>query len=205
MSKRSQHDARSPVLKALSISRLYLDYEQAFTRATGLSLNLCAPESLLLLQLGKKGENPLCELASKTTRVCAQCYALQQQLEREANLKPKTLRCFAGMCETAVPVRLGDNLIAFLRTGGVLLAQPSQARFNRIARTVVQWGAELDLKAFEMVEMCKTMGAEDCRMMMREMVKNKAMHKVMIEELSKDPAFNDAYRQQLKDGAHGGG
>lgn len=57
----------------------------------------------------------------------------------------------------------------------------------------------------EMVEMCKTMGAEDCRMMMREMVKNKAMHKVMIEELSKDPAFNDAYRQQLKDGAHGGG
>ena len=149
MSKRSRQDTRSPALRALSISKIYLDYERAFTRATGLSLDLCAPEMLGLLNLDKKEQKTFCALASRTNRVCSECYALQQQLEREAKLKPKTLKCFAGLCETAVPVRVGDDLIAFLRTGGILLAQPTQARFNRIAKTLVQWGAEVDLKAFE--------------------------------------------------------
>ena len=53
---------------------------------------------------------------AKTNTTCAECYALQQKLEEEAQLRPKTLKCFAGLCETAVPVRVGDKLIAFLHT-----------------------------------------------------------------------------------------
>jgi hypothetical protein len=45
----------------------------------------------------------------------------------------------------------------------------------------------------QMVEMCKTMGEEDCRLMMREMVKNKALHKVMAEELKKDKDFRETF------------
>jgi ligand-binding sensor protein len=70
-----------------------------------------------------------------TQKACAACYALQQELAREAGMEAKTLRCFAGLCESAVPVRFGDNLIAFLHTGQVLLQQPTRRQFNRIAAT----------------------------------------------------------------------
>ena len=35
---------------------------------------------------------------------------MQRQLEEEAKLQPKTLKCFAGLCETALPVRVGQDL-----------------------------------------------------------------------------------------------
>ena len=36
-------------------------------------------------------------------------------------MEPKTLKCFAGLCDSAVPVRVGENLVAFLQTGQILL------------------------------------------------------------------------------------
>ena len=53
------------------------------------------------------------------------------------------------MCETAVPVRVGENLIAFLHTGQVLLQRPDKVRFKQIAATLLEWGAQVDLKKLE--------------------------------------------------------
>ena len=61
-------------------------------------------------------------------------------------MEAKTLRCFAGLCESAVSVRFGENLIAFLHTGQVLLQQPTQRQFNRIAATLLKWGIEVDMQ-----------------------------------------------------------
>ena len=60
-------------------------------------------------------------------------------------MEPKTLKCFAGLCDSAVPVRVGNNLIAFLQTGQILLHSPSQAEFTRATRelTGVDSGAGL--------------------------------------------------------------
>jgi AraC-like DNA-binding protein/ligand-binding sensor protein len=96
-----------------------------------------------------KQENPFCALMAKTNQSCAGCYALQCKLEKEAQLEPKTLKCFAGMCETAVPVRVGHKLIAFLQTGQILLHRPDRAQFNKIAQQLVEWGAQIDLKRVE--------------------------------------------------------
>lgn len=74
---------------------------------------------------------------------------MQRQLEEEAKLQPKTLKCFAGLCETAIPVRVGQDLIAFLETGHVLLTQPSKTKFKRLARELIKWGSEVDLKRAE--------------------------------------------------------
>ena len=74
---------------------------------------------------------------------------MQRQLEEEAKLQPKTLKCFAGLCETAIPVRVGQDLIAFLETGHVLLTKPSQTKFKRMARDLIKWGSEVDLKRAE--------------------------------------------------------
>lgn len=128
---------------------MYQDYARAFTRGTGLPLSLHSPELMHVVDFARKEENPFCALMAKTNQSCASCYALQQRLEAEAQLEPKTLKCFAGLCETAVPVRVGDKLIAFLQTGQILLHRPNRTEFNKVARTLLSFGAEVDLKKLE--------------------------------------------------------
>ena len=136
-------------ISVLSASRMYQDYARAFTRGTGLPLNLHAPEVMRVISFDRKDENPFCALMAKTNQSCATCYGLQQKLEAEAQLAPKTLKCFAGLCETAVPVRVGDKLIAFLQNGHILTHRPNRTEFNKVARTLLSFGAEVDLKRLE--------------------------------------------------------
>ena len=136
-------------LEALSESEMYRDYERAFTQGTGLPLRLQVPAMLNVGHYPKKQENPFCALLAKSNQSCAQCYVMQCELEAAAQLAPKTLKCFAGLCETAVPVRVGENLVAFLHTGQILLQRPDKTQFNRIAATLLKWGSEVDLKRLE--------------------------------------------------------
>ena len=141
--------SRQRALEVLSESQVYRDYERAFTQGTGLPLRLQGPDMLNLVRFAKKQENPFCALMAKNIQSCAQCYALQCKLEEEAQFEPKTLKCFAGLCETAVPVRVAENVIAFLHTGQVLLQRPDKVKFKQIAATLIKWGAEVDLKKLE--------------------------------------------------------
>ena len=140
-------------LEVLSESQVYRDYERAFTQGTGLPLRLQGPTLLNVGRYAKKQDNPFSALLSKSDESCAascaQCYALQCEIEAAAQLEPKTLKCFAGLCETAVPVRVGKNVIAFLHTGQVLLQRPDKVQFKRIAATLLKWGSEVDLKKLE--------------------------------------------------------
>ena len=134
-------------------SQMYRDYERAFTQGTGLPLRLQGPTLLNVVRYTKKQENPFCALLSKSDESCSagcsQCYALQCEVEAAAEFQPKTLKCFAGLCETAVPVRVGANVIAFLHTGQVLLQRPDKVRFKQIAAKLLKWGSEVDLKKLE--------------------------------------------------------
>jgi AraC-like DNA-binding protein/ligand-binding sensor protein len=140
---------RNACFETLSKSQIYRDYQRAFVGGTGLPLDLHAPEMLRLVRYPKKLESPFCALIAKTNVTCAACYGLQQELEREARIQPKTLKCFAGLCESAVPVRVGENVVAFLHTGHVLVSLPTRNKFNRVASTLMRWGAEVDLKLAE--------------------------------------------------------
>ena len=64
-------------------------------------------------------------------------------------MEPKTLKCFAGLCDSAVPVRVGENLVAFLQTGQILLHKPSKLEFKKAARELINWGTQVDLKQLE--------------------------------------------------------
>jgi AraC-like DNA-binding protein/ligand-binding sensor protein len=141
--------ASALMLEKLTESQMYRDYERAFTAGTGLPLRLHEPEMMQVIRYARKQQNPLRDLLAQSNEVCTQCYALQQKLEREAQVEPKTLKCFAGLCETAVPVRVGEKLIAFLQTGQILLQRPDKVKFNFIAETLIKWGAEVDLKKLE--------------------------------------------------------
>jgi len=137
------------MVEQLRQSRIYRDYEQAFRDTTGLPITLRPLEAFNLPHHGDPNENPFCALMAGTNRTCAACLQLQRQVEEEAKLAPKTLKCFAGLCDSAVPVRVGDNLIAFLQTGQILLHQPSQRQFKSTTRQLLKWGMEIDLKRLE--------------------------------------------------------
>ena len=140
-------------LEVLSASPMYRDYERAFTEGTGLPLRLQGPGVLHVVRYAKRQENPFCALMAATDRDCtpssAQGYALQCRLEEEAQFAPRTLKGFAGLCETVVPVRVGEVVIAFLHTGQVLLQPPDKVRFKQIAATLLKWGAKVDLVKLE--------------------------------------------------------
>ena len=139
MSDPAQSSQRS--LEVLSASQMYRDYERAFTEGTGLPLRLQGPGLLHIVRYARKQENSFSALMAKTDRSCtpssAQGYALQCRLEEEAQFAPRTLKGFAGLCETAVPVRVGENVIAFLHTGQVLLQRPDKVQFKQIAATLM--------------------------------------------------------------------
>jgi AraC-like DNA-binding protein/ligand-binding sensor protein len=130
-------------------SQIFRDYESAFRETTGLPINLRPIEAFDLPHHGDPKENPFCALMAHTNHSCAACLQLQKRVEEEARLAPKTLKCFAGLCDSAVPVRVGDNLIAFLQTGQVMLHAPSKSEFAKTTRVLLKFGTEVDLKRLE--------------------------------------------------------
>lgn len=137
------------MVEQLRASQIYRDYEQAFRETIGLPINLRPIEAYDLPHHGHAKESPFCALMATTNQSCAACLQLQKKVEVEARLAPKTLKCFAGLCDSAVPVRVGENLIAFLETGQILLHQPTKQEFARTTRQLLQWGTQIDLKGLE--------------------------------------------------------
>jgi len=137
------------VVEQLKRSEIFRDYEKAFRDTTGLPFNLRAVEAFDLPHHGDPKENPFCALMAGTNQSCAACLQLQRKVEQEAQLEPKTLKCFAGLCDSAVPVRVGDNLVAFLQTGQILLHQPNKREFSKVTRELLKYGVATDLKRLE--------------------------------------------------------
>ena len=137
------------IVAQLKRSQIYRDYEQAFRDTTGLPINLRPLEAFDLPHHKDPKENPFCMVMAQTNQSCAACLSLQKRVEEEARLEPKTLKCFAGLCDSAVPVRVGENLVAFLQTGQILLHQPKKADFAKTTRQLLQWGTQVDLKRLE--------------------------------------------------------
>ncbi|MES1167923.1 MAG: PocR ligand-binding domain-containing protein, partial [Oleiharenicola lentus] len=137
------------LVRQLHESEIYRDYEKAFRETTGLPINLRPIEAFNLPHHGDPQESPFRALMASTNQSCAACLQLQRKVEEEARMEPKTLKCFAGLCDSAVPVRVGENLVAFLQTGQVLLHQPSKTEFTKLTRTLINLGVEADLKRLE--------------------------------------------------------
>ena len=137
------------IVGQLARSEIYRDYERAFRDATGLPLSLRAVEAFDLPHQGEQNESPFCALMTTSNQSCAACLQFQRKVEESAGLELKTLKCFAGLCDSAVPIRVGQDLIAFLQTGQILLHKPSKRELSQVARQLVNWGVDTDLKQVE--------------------------------------------------------
>ena len=135
------------LLRAIAASKLFIEFERAFTRATGLPLALRPVESFQLSLQDCRNRGPFCALMARENRTCAVCLQSQSQTAQAAMEKPHTGVCYAGLCETAVPLKLGSRLIGFLWTGQAFLRKPSKLQFRRTANLVASWGADIDQDA----------------------------------------------------------
>ncbi len=137
-------NANANLIKTLASSPIYQDYEAAYTEATGLPVTLRPVECWQIPLHGQRKENPFCALIASKSRACAACLQMQEKLSQEASQKPATVVCSYGLCETAVPVRLGHETIGFLQTGQVMRQKPTNAQFSRVSKQIEEQSLGLD-------------------------------------------------------------
>jgi AraC-like DNA-binding protein len=132
------------LVQALAGSKIFQEYERAFTEATGLPVALRPVETWQLPLHGKRHEGAWCALMAARSRSCANCLQAQEQLAQQAAHQPHTIVCGAGLCETMVPVRLGERLVGYLQTGQVFLKAPTEKQFERTTKLMAERGIEAD-------------------------------------------------------------
>src|SRR5713101_8269802 len=136
MSKRSaSRSSDQEVMRHLSRSQIFKDYERAFSEAMGLPLNI----------RGHEYWSP----ATVYNEARAACLRAQTGASREPDSTKRTVTWFAGLSESAVPVYVGDHILGFLETGEVMLKNPTKKHFATITRQLRAWGYKTDWKQLE--------------------------------------------------------
>lgn len=128
------------LVETLLRSRLFRDYESVFTKATGLPLTLRPLEYWQLAHHGKKHENPFCALLAERPATLAVCLEAHEQMIRHTGTHPHTVTCPFGLTETAVPLKLGEKVIGYLRIGQVLRHTPVKSDTAKVERTLSDCG-----------------------------------------------------------------
>ena len=132
----SSADRDSTLISRLQQSDIFREYQGAFEITTGLALALRAPGAFQAPLHGARRLNPFCVLMAGNNRSCSACLQLQQRVEEGIGRETRTLECFAGMQESAVPVWVGETLVGYLQTGQVFLQPPSGKGFQRAMKQV---------------------------------------------------------------------
>lgn len=137
-------NANGQLIENLTRSEMFQNYERAYSEATGLPVTLRPVETWQLPLHGRRRENPFCAMMAEKSRTCAACLQMQEKLAQSAADGPCTMTCAYGLCETAVPVKLGTQTIGFLQTGQVMRQKPTRASFRRAVVKAEELGVDID-------------------------------------------------------------
>jgi AraC-like DNA-binding protein len=136
-------NSNAQLLEALTRSNTFQNYARAYTETTGLPITLRPVETWQLPFHDQPKENAFCSLMAGQTHTCAACLRLQGKLGRAAMNAPATRTCAFGLCETAVPVKLGTQTIGYLQTGQVFRRPPDEASFRRAVKQGRKLGVDM--------------------------------------------------------------
>ena len=134
----AHREFESGLFERLQVSERFLVYQNAFRTATGLPLRLVSadPEHWCLDDQSVN-RSPFCEILNLCKRACDACVETNRKLMKEAEAAgPSTCHCFAGLSATAVPVKMGATVVAYLKTGQVFHQMPDEARFNEVVGAI---------------------------------------------------------------------
>ena len=138
------------VMRHLSRSQIFKDYERAFSDATGLPLNIRAHNSWSPAHHGKKmDQDSFASILAHFNKARAACLKAQTDASQEPGSTVRTITWFAGFSESAVPVYAGGHILGFLETGEVMLRNPTKKHFGSVTRQLRAWGYKTDWKQLE--------------------------------------------------------
>jgi len=128
------------LIDALRRSKLFRNYEQVFSEATGLPLALRPVDYWQLEHQGKKNQNPFCALLAERPSTLAVCLKAHQDMIDHTGVLQHTVTCPFGLTETAVPIKLGERTIGYLRVGQVLRHMPAKSDTTKVSRQLERCG-----------------------------------------------------------------
>ncbi len=111
-------------------------YATAFSKATGVSLKIVAPDGAGQHLGPGPSADSFCALIASTPQGCAECIENQARVLRSAvrKLLPQQIPCHAGLTEVAVPVLVGGAHIATLLSGQVFRREPTERDFLMVIK-----------------------------------------------------------------------
>ena len=128
------------LIDTLRRSKLFRSYEQVFSEATGLALAIRPLEFWQLAHHGKKHENPFCALLAENPNSLAACLRAHQEMIDHTGVLPHTVTCPFGLTETAVPIKLGEQIVGYLRIGQVLRHLRAKTDTGKVRRELEKCG-----------------------------------------------------------------
>lgn len=129
----TKNDSVKYLIERLKATPFYQACQNAFRDGTGLPLIIqSAYEPDFNPCHASKNQNAFCQQINSSHGPCDQCVKNQDVLFSHSMEKAFTRTCFAGLKETAVPLRLGHRTIGFLRTGQVFTEQPTPEQFKAV-------------------------------------------------------------------------
>jgi AraC-like DNA-binding protein len=137
--------SRNHFVELLVRASSFRKYQRAFEDATGLPLTLRAVDSWRLAHTESRQQNGFCALMSGSSRSCSACLQVQHRVRESVNGVPSTMSCTFGLSETAVGVKVGQNVIAYLQTGQIFFKPPTVMQTDRALKQIKTWGLDLDL------------------------------------------------------------
>ena len=146
---RSQCRTRA-LLDRLSASPLYRKYCDSFQSLTGLPLEL-DPVSDGFSDSCRCGgnQNSFCQILNREGGGFSKCMAARKHLAESADGCVRSVSCFAGLRETAVPLMLGQTTIAHLKTGQILHEKPDAGTWAQVKKELGEIGGLVEIeKAF---------------------------------------------------------
>ncbi|MEO5916167.1 MAG: helix-turn-helix domain-containing protein [Luteolibacter sp.] len=148
----AHQEFETALLHRLAASERFHVYQNAFRTATGLPLRLVSADpNGWCLDDQKINRSPFCEALNLCKSACGACLDTNRRLMEEAEVSgPTTCHCFAGLCATAVPVKMGASVIGFLKTGQVFSQTPTVEQFDGILGSIGR--KTLDENALEILK-----------------------------------------------------
>jgi len=132
--------AEDRAIQKLADSPFLRTWRKAFSIATGLEAALVPADSCPSAQRqDSRVANSFCRTL-QTEQGCRSCVAMRQTLWHDAAERASSGRCFAGLREAAVPVRIGDHPVAYLVAGQVFDRAPASGDFAQVAERLRQDG-----------------------------------------------------------------
>ena len=126
------------LIENLKSSHFYQVCQNAFREATDLPLVVTPLNHSSLPPFhASPHHNSFCRLMNLSHGACEKCAMAQQQLHDQAQKQTYTLTCFAGLVETAVPLRQGNQIIGFLQTGQIFTTAPNAAQLKIVKNAAI--------------------------------------------------------------------